>query len=554
MLVTEAKRVLKDSLAIFLVLAAIVAGIIASDRDAALVPALELFLLLYASFAGWSLFERERQENAGEYLLGLPMSRQRLLLVKILPRLLSVSLILLLYLRLHQHLHLPSFLPPFDFAVLYAGFFLLAIAFSISFRNFISAFFIVCLLIVGQVLLILLLDPGREIASAIRQATPAVLALPIFFFILFQSYDIRPVSHFNKKFFPGLLLVTGLIVAYTFLSAPPGWKNLYLTRAGLLLKHSCTRSEIELPLGRRRLPGCLIALRETDDNGTLFALTRKPGSNGCLDMSLVALDLKSGDVKNLYHFAPGWSVPQGYPGEIGAIRNGTYSLLLLNSGAKQAMLLQVRDGLAREYPVAGSFYDADISYVLYPGDSPAQVVIFSRSRLYRLEITGGIQELAQCDALNVWQDKMLIFESTGVNLYRVGKEMTLLWRKAGPYKKSPRRISGFESRAALYHLGRDYFWLDMERQQERKLELTSRPYTYQQNSDVLNIVCAGGAGGRGGPAAPASSTAFTMIEIRGNAQHEENWDAGFQPSAIRLSPYGFLVVKEQEYRIYKFKN
>lgn len=554
MLVTEAKRVVKDSLAIFLVLVAIVAGIFASDRDTALAPALELFLLLYASFAGWSLFERERQENAGEYMLALPMSRLRLLLIKILPRLLSASLILLLYLCLHQQLRLPSFLPSFDFAVLYGGFFMLAIAFSISFRNFISAFFIICLLIVGQVLLILLLDPGREIASAIRQATPAILPVPLFFFILFRSYDIRPVAHFNKKFFPGLLLVTGLIAAATFLTAPPGWKNLYLTHNGLLLKHSCTRSEIELPLGRRLLPGCLIALRETDDSGTLFAMSRKPGSNGCTDVSLVALDLKNGALTELYSFAPDWSVAKGYPGEIGSFRDGAYSLLLQNARAKRAMLLQVRNGQVREFPIAGSFYDANISYVLYPGDSPTQVVVFSQSRLYRLDISGRIQELAQCHALNAWQDKLLTFESTGVNLYRVGKEMTLLWRKAGPYKKSLRRISGFESRASLYHLGRDYFWLDMERQQERKLKLTSRPYTYQQNGDVLNIVCAGGTRGRGGPAAPASSTAFTMIEIRGSVQHEAIWDAGFQPSAIRLSPYGFLVVNEQEYRIYKFKN
>jgi hypothetical protein len=541
MLVIEAKRVLKDSLVIFLVLAAIVAGIIASDQDIYLAPALELFLLLYVSFAGWSMFERERQENAGEYMLSLPLSRSRLLLLKFLPRLLSVSLILLIYLRLHQHLRLPSFLPLFDFAVLYSGFFLVAIAFSICFRNFISAFFIICLLTVGQVLLILLLDPGREIASAIRQATLTVLALPLLFFILFQSYDIRPVSRFNKKFLPGLLLISGLIAGGTFLAAPPGWKNLYLTHGGMLLKHSCTTSEIELPHGRRRLPGCLIALRETDDSNSLFGMTRKPGSNGCMDIALVTLDLKNGAMKQLYSFAPDWSIAESYPGEIGSIRNGTYSLLLQNARAKRALLLQVRDGQVKEFPVAGSFYDPDISYVHYTDDSPPQLVIFSRSRLYRLDLSGRVQELAQSDSLCVWQDRMLIFGPTGVSLYQVGKEMTLLWHKAGPYKKSVRRISGFESRAAIYHLGREYFWLDLERQLESRLELKARPYTYQQNRDVLTIVCAGGS-------------AFTMIEIRGKAQRETIWETGFQPSGIRISPFGFLVFKDQKYKVYPFKN
>lgn len=541
MLATETRRILKDSAVIFMVLAAIIVGIRVSDQDATLAPALEIFLLLYASFTGWSMFERERQENAGEYMLSLPLSRYRLLLLKFLPRLLSVSLILLIYLRLHQSWQLPSFLPATDFSVLYSGLFLLSIAFSVSFKNFISAFFIACLLSIGQVLLILLLDPGREIASAMRQAALAALALPLFFFILFRSYDIRPVSHFNKKFFPGLLLIAGLIAGGTFLSAPPGWKNLYLTRDGLLLKHSCTQSQIELPQGRRRLPGCVIALRETADNGTLFALTRKPGSNGCVDMSLVALDLKNGELKKLYSFAPDWSIAEGYAGEIGSIRNGTYSLLLQNARAKQSMLLQIRDGRVKEFPIAGSFYDPDISNVHYEGNSPPQMVIFSRSRLYRLEMSGRVQELAQGDSLNVWQDRMLIFGPTGVSLYRVGKELTMLWHKAGPYKKSVRRISGFESRAAIYHLGRDYFWLDMERQQERPLELKARPYTYQQNGDVLNVVC-------------ASGTTFTMIEIRDNVRHETLWEAGFQPSGIRISPFGFLVFKDQKCKVYPFKN
>jgi len=140
MLATETKRIFKDGMILFVVLAAIFAGIIFTDRDAYLAPALEIFLLLYASFTGWSLFERERQENAGEYMLSLPLSRSRLLLLKFLPRLLSVSLVLLIYLRLHQTWQLPSFLNPFDFSILYAGFFLLSIAFSISFKNFITAF------------------------------------------------------------------------------------------------------------------------------------------------------------------------------------------------------------------------------------------------------------------------------------------------------------------------------------------------------------------------------------------------------------------------------
>ena len=187
MLATETKRIIKDSAIIFMVLAAIFAGIVISDQDIYLAPALEIFLLLYASFTGWSMFEKERQENAGEYMLSLPLSRSRLLLLKFLPRLLSVSLILLIYLRLHQSWQLPSFLSPFDFSILYAGFFLLSIAFSISFKNFISAFFTTCLLSIGQVLLIKLLDNSREIAQIIQQVSLAILVYPLLFLFFFSA-------------------------------------------------------------------------------------------------------------------------------------------------------------------------------------------------------------------------------------------------------------------------------------------------------------------------------------------------------------------------------
>jgi ABC-type transport system involved in multi-copper enzyme maturation permease subunit len=96
MLATEAKRVLKDGTVIFAVLAALIAGIRFSDQDAVLAPALEIFLLLYAAFSGWSLFERERQENAGDFMLSLPLSRSRLLLLKFLPRLLGASFLLII--------------------------------------------------------------------------------------------------------------------------------------------------------------------------------------------------------------------------------------------------------------------------------------------------------------------------------------------------------------------------------------------------------------------------------------------------------------------------
>ncbi len=546
MLATETKRIFKDSLIIFIVLAAIIAGIKATDQDAYLAPALEIFLLLYASFTGWSLFERERQENATEYMLSLPLSRSRLLLLKFLPRLLSVSLILLIYLRLHQSWQLPSFLSPFDFSVLYAGFFLLSIAFSISFKNFISAFFIVCLLSIGQILLILLLDQGREMGQAILQANLTVLVFPLLFFVLFQRYDIKPVPYFNKKFLPGLLLLTGLIAGLLFVTAPPNWANMFLTREGLLIKNSCKLSEVVLKHKRRRLNVCLFSLRETADGNTLFVLTRKPRHKAeCAATSLAALDLKTGDLKTIFPLDADWSIAQGYPGEIGSIRNGTFSLFLQNPKLKKAMLLQVQNGRLRKFPIAGNFYDADITYVFYLEKMPPQLVIYSKRRLYRLDISGQVKELAKSAWLDVWQDKVLLFEPPGMNLYQVGEELTLLRQWRGNFKRNQRRTGswefGYESRGIIFHVDQDYFWLDIERQKEEKLELKSPPFTYQQIGDRFNAVL-------------ANSPAYTIIEMRSGKQRATEWDPGFSPSIIRISPFGLLAFSHNKCKVYPFKN
>ena len=542
MLATETRRILKDGAIIFMVLAAIFVEIVISDQDIYLAPALELFLLLYASFAGWSMFERERQENAGEYMLSLPLSRSRLLLLKFLPRLLSVSLILLIYLRLHQSWQLPSFLSRFDFSILYAGFFLLSIAFSISFKNFISAFFTTCLLSIGQVLLIKLLDNSREIGPIILQTNLAILVYPLLFFVLFQRYDIRPVSTFNKKFFPSLLAATGLIAGFIFFQAPAVWKNHNLTKTGLILKNSCGRSEIDLERGRKRIPSCLIVLRESEDGKNLYCMTRKlNGNSRCIETSIVRLDLKTGDLRTLYQIPDGWTIYEGHYGEFGSLRNGTFSLFLQNPQSKKAMIVEIDAWHVNTFPIKGDFYDSRISYVMHLAGEPRQLVIFSEPRLYRLHVSGRVEELAKTNSLAVWHDKFLLFESSGLNLYRVGEGLIPLLQRRGNYKKSPRRLGGYESRGVVYHADRNYFWLDLERQKEEKLELKSPPYTYQQSGDHFNVVF-------------VNNTVFTIRDMRSGKQSETIWDSGFKPAAIRISPFGILVFRDQQHKVFPFNN
>ena len=78
MVLIELKKVLKDGIIIVIILMLLILALLLTDKDVYLAPALEIFLVLYASFTGWSMFERERQEGAMEYLLSLPVSRIKL--------------------------------------------------------------------------------------------------------------------------------------------------------------------------------------------------------------------------------------------------------------------------------------------------------------------------------------------------------------------------------------------------------------------------------------------------------------------------------------------
>ncbi len=205
------------------------------------------------------------------------------------------------------------------------------------------------------------------------------------------------------------------------------------------------------------------------------------------------------------------------------------------------MLLQVRNGRVRKFPVAGEFYDPNISYVFYLDQPSPQVVIYSKPRLYRLDLSGRVEELARSESINVWQDRMLLFEPAGMSLYQVGENLTPLLQRKGQYKKSLRRIAGYESRGVVYHADRDYFWLDMEQLKESKLEAKSPPYTYQQSGENFNVVFANGS-------------IFTVREIGPGRQSERILDPGFQPAGIRISPYGLLVFRDQEYKVYPFNN
>ena len=537
MIAIELKRVLKDSALILAVLIILLAAIATGDHDAYLAPALEVFLLLQAAFLGWSLFERERQENAGEYLLTLPVSRLGLLARKILPRLACAAVLLLAYLALYRLMDLPAFLAPLPFAVLYGAFFFVSASLALSLRNFLSAFFLACLLLVGQALLILAADNARHLSGAILQAGLASAVFPLLFTALFGGYDIRPLSHFNRRFLPGLLLLAAAIAGAIWLFRPANWSSYYISGDGTLLRNSCRLSEV-LP-GGARIPACLVALREAPQGGRLLAVVHKPRpGRPCVQERIVSLDLRSGSLRTLYAIPAGWYIAGGYPGEIGSFAGGAFLVLLRQAREGKVMAVAVDGRGAVATPLPGAALEKEIGYAGFLSRSPLQALVIGTERAVLLS-GGGIREIGAAETACRWNERLLLFDAAGMSLYRLGAEPALLWRREGRFRKVRRHVAGYESRYVLYRAANRFMLLDMASGAETAIDLPSIPFTYQERGDDLHIVSAAGP-------------RMDLWTWRRGRLMPSSWEPGFAPAGIRVSPAGVMAFDRQRYGVHPF--
>jgi len=554
MIAVEFKRVLREGLPLFLILAALFVASQVSDQADFLTPALEIFLLLYASFSGWSLFEHERQEGAFEYMLSLPLSRSRLLLLKAMPRMLVSGLLLVTYLVLRERCHLPSFVAAGDLTLAYAAFFLLSLALSISLKNFITVFFLTSMATLGLVLLLHHLDGSRPYGEIVTRLFPPLLLVPLLFWLRFRTFDIRPVAHFNRRFLPWLAALICLIAggnAVWRLLGRTSWANYFLTRQGAVLRYRCDRSQLLIEGKGKRQPGCLIALREDPAGKTLFALARRenPGRR-CADRSVIALDLATGKRRALYQIPPGWTLcGDGYLGQIGQPRPQGVRLLLQNTALRQLMLLDVGlAGVRAEYR---------------PGPEhslEAEVVLFSRQRggpihllksvdgevlLSRLQADGQAIELARGKSYAVWGERILLVGESGATLFEAGAALTSLWQSTGDVRQVMRRSSAQqtvnpEARLVILRIDGEYRLLHMETAALKTIELPTTPFNYLEGSDGRLILIY------------SQPEPFRIVFHREGQEVARTWRPGIRFLVTRVSPFGMLVFNQKEYRITSF--
>lgn len=214
-----------------------------------------VWLLMFSMFLGLSPFAMDSKQRGLEYLLVLPYSRRRLLLIKFLPRLAAVVFFYIVFAILYGLLGDNAFAGGFTiFSLVYFSLFLISFSLSLAHENFIVQSLWAGIALCGYVAICLFIcargfawkfglpiswtAPGlwRDLAYDLPGLFTAIavfllMALPfvISVFLAFEKFDLKPARAFNrrqfKSFVPLLLLAFALSLGITWLAQhhSPAW-------------------------------------------------------------------------------------------------------------------------------------------------------------------------------------------------------------------------------------------------------------------------------------------------------------------------------------------
>ncbi len=273
MLKKEINDVLKQALFFALIILLLPAFLVLTkiypDRSYlnAFFPVFQFGLFFWAFFMGASLFSAERGQNGMEYLLSLPLSRYKLIGLKVLPRFTSVlifyGIFLILFFGPGSN---TSALSLICFSFIYFSLYFISLSFSASSENFLVLFvisFLFLFLFLGlEYSLFWLTVKSKGYVFFTPKITPFItgdlepftvlflimtgscLLIPSLAAFIFsiKRFDIKPPRVHNKRFVTILapLLVIGLL-ASLFLShriIHIGTNDYYLTQNNILIEHN----------------------------------------------------------------------------------------------------------------------------------------------------------------------------------------------------------------------------------------------------------------------------------------------------------------------------
>jgi hypothetical protein len=252
-----------------------------------LIIILGAWLLMFSMFLGLSPFAMDSKQKGMEYLLTLPLSRRRLLLSKLLPRLAAIVIFYLAFVLLYAQIGNDALGGSYTlFSLAYFALFFISFSLALVHENFIvqsiwaglalSGYLALCFYVVGLGFSWKFRMPGSWAVSRSWQDLaydgPTLLAVIAVFlllaapfvvslFIAFKKFDLKPAQAFNRRqlliFVPLLILAFAASLGVTYLAQKDSIQQnggLLVLKNGRVLK---TEFSGELILsdehGRRRI-------------------------------------------------------------------------------------------------------------------------------------------------------------------------------------------------------------------------------------------------------------------------------------------------------------
>jgi len=546
MVTIEFKKIFKESIVILIIVIALLLAMEFTNKDQILAPILNIFLLLYASFLGWSMFDRERQEGALEYLLSLPISRTRLFAIKLLPRLAALGFFLGVAFILRQTTELPFILSPWQFTCFFVVIFFLSLSLSLSIKNFVITFFITALLPIGLYFLIKYLGFSFTSTEVALRAALILMIFPFFFVVFLQKFDLKPLISFNKRYLSFIAILVLLVAAISFIVNWTRWPDGFPTKKGFNLhftvnKTVLIRGKDDKKVIKKRL------WPVAEDGDLLYAIINPSGRGQ--PSRLISLDQKSAEIKALFDAQDGFWFHGVYSRN--RIKGRGLYLLLTGPQHLEFQILEQIGENSRLIPVSGSFDGPEVHLLHHVFGDPLQFFVFDGAHIYRIFENGESERLMEADYFSFWKNRVLTFKKGKMTLYEVGDQVLKVFEKNGNIHKlrikDEHKLSVQVKQRYVLLTDTDGFQIfDMKTQTLEPISMDVRPYFYMDTKDGVRIIWI-----KDNEISVSSWEEKRMVV-------EKNWFTSVKPLGRRnfirfiVYPAGVVVFNGRQCEIFKF--
>jgi len=534
----ELKQVFKEGLIIFLIIAALFIAILNTDKDVYIAPAIELFLLLYASFSGWSIFNREREEGALEYMLSLPVSRPKLLLIKFTPRIFLLTFVFLVYCCLNSIFSLPAILNIPDFAVFFFIFFLVSASFSISLRSFIGTFFLTAILSSGLTFFDHIFSSGTVSSETILRSNLILLAFPILFFIFFFKFDLKPLLKFNLRFIGYSSLIIILMISVRFFQIEKNWCYHLMTNEGSIYRMS-TRGIQFIDEGKIFRKGrCFWPL--TEQGNFLYLQNHRARKNENKDIFI--FDKKNITLDTFHKTEKEWWTVFTRPLDTAPVLSGEMFFLQRKRKEGSYRITSLLGNKIKRYPLNTEEINKKI-YLFHASHSPLRFLLRNGRSVFIYKPDGNLEKMINANAVSVWGNKLLIFYKGNMTLYELNDEITTIFEKPGKYRKVLRRFGSEVQKMVVFRSGRDSFIYRFEDGSTIKKKVSRNLFHYKVINNKFYLIYLTAEG--------IAADIYEGEELIGH----ESWETGLTGyRRVLVFEKGIVVSNGKEYEKHLFKN